>query len=410
MQRKIIIEKLVPGGLGLARTAEGVVLVRGGLPGEEVLAELESRKDHLEGYVLELLVPSPEREQLPGLPPGADLPVRYETQLELKRGLVAEALSRIGKLNIEMASIVPSPRTLGYRTAAQFVPHPLGGLAYRELRSHQPVQIKQDATLAAPLAEALTLLNTWPIVGLTEVVLRGSLSQDRVQVGLIGGHARWYRDVAQGLVEAGIAGVVWGAFDTHGRFRGPSRHMAGAPALSEDYGGIEASIDVTSFAQINPLAATALYQEAVGLVSPGKRLLELYAGGGILSLHLASRFEEVHAVEINRTALGHGYADAKKLGYTHVRFHRANVNTAEVWLPADLIVADPPRSGLDAKTLALIAGSGAAEILYISCDPSTFARDARRLTDAGYTLAFLRPYDFYPYTHHVELLSLFKRS
>jgi len=124
------VEKLVPGGYGLARTAEGAVLVRGGLPGEEVEGRPARRKGALFLEEVRLLKPRPDRYPHP-LPPSADLPLVYEAQLPLKEGLVAEALERIAKVPFALSPIRPSPRALGYRTAAQYARHPLGGLAYR---------------------------------------------------------------------------------------------------------------------------------------------------------------------------------------------------------------------------------------------------------------------------------------
>ncbi|WP_353765464.1 TRAM domain-containing protein, partial [Oceanithermus sp.] len=200
MDLEAVIEKLVPGGLGLARTPEGVLLVRGALPGERVRVRAERKKNHLEGTVVEILEPSPDRED-PGLPPGADLPMRYEAQLPVKEGFVRESLARVARLEAEVRPIRPSPAPLGYRTAVQFALHPLGGLAYRRPGSDELVRVHDDPLLAGPLREALKLLSGWPLVGLEEVALRGSLLTGEVQLGLVGGKARHFRKAAAGLVE-----------------------------------------------------------------------------------------------------------------------------------------------------------------------------------------------------------------
>ncbi|MBB6028986.1 tRNA/tmRNA/rRNA uracil-C5-methylase (TrmA/RlmC/RlmD family) [Oceanithermus desulfurans] len=359
--------------------------------------------------MVEILEPSPDRED-PGLPPGADLPMRYEAQLPVKEGFVRESLTRVAQLEAEVHPIRPSPAPLGYRTAAQFALHPLGGLAYRRPGSDELVRVHDDPLLAGPLREALKLLNTWPLVGLEEVALRGSLLTGEVQLGLVGGKARHFRKAAEGLVEAGIAGVWWGAADPRGRFRGPTRFLAGKETLLERYGELEVQIDVVSFAQVNPRAAAGLYAEAAKLAGTGGKALELYGGSGVLGFFLARNFAQVTVTDLNRRSIEKGRADAARLGLENVRFARADAREAARFGPAELVAVDPPRSGLAKETLAALLELKPQEIVYIACDPATWARDVARLTEHGYRLDFARPYDFFPYTHHVEVLSYLTMS
>jgi tRNA/tmRNA/rRNA uracil-C5-methylase (TrmA/RlmC/RlmD family) len=118
----------------------------------------------------------------------------------------------------------------------------------------------------------------------------------------------------------------------------------------------------------------------------------------------------VVAIEINRDALKRGEADAVRLGASNIRFRQDDVRVFERFLPADLVALDPPRAGLSPETTALLIAAKPQQILYISCDPATWARDVRKLVDGGYALQFARPYDFYPFTHHVEVLSLLSKT
>lgn len=410
---RVEIEKLVVGGLGLARTPQGTALVRGGLPGEVVEAQLTPRKNHLEGQVVRILKPHPARYPKP-LPPSADLPLEYPAQLPIKQSFVQESLERIAKLHFQVSPIQASPpygpeAGLHYRTAAQYALHPQGGLAYRQPQSNQLVRIHHDPLLAEPLWPAFELLSRWPLASLEEVVLRGSIYEHKVQVGLIGGAARYFKKTAQALVQEGIAGVVWGQPSPKGRFRGRVQPLAGATHLLEDFGGLLSTVHVQSFAQINPKAAGLLFQEAARLVEPGHKAVELYAGSGVLSLHLAPRFSQIVAIEINRSAIQRGQADRDRLGIQNLVFQQDHARVLEQHLPADLVVVDPPRSGLDPEVLAGLLQAKPRQILYIACDPATWARDLGRLVQGGYQLRFVRPYDFYPFTHHVEVLSLLSR-
>ncbi len=398
----LTVEKLVPGGYGLARSPQGVVLVRGGLPGEVVRARLTRKRGTLWAEEVELLEARPDR--YPGLPPSADLPLAYESQLPLKEGLVREALLRTAKLDFPLSPIVPSPRPLAYRTAAQYARHPLGGLAYRLPESQSLVRIAKDPLVAEPLAWALEVLGSWPLP-VEEVVLRGSLLEGGVLLGLIGPSPEPLKRAAQALVREGFRGVVWGA-PARGRLQGATRTLAGRSTLLERFGPLTATVGLRSFAQVNPLAAGALLEEALALGGEGRRALELYAGSGLFSLLLSPRFQEVVAVEVNKEAVARGEEDRRRLGIPNVRFLLGDAREAGSLGRFDLVVLDPPRAGLAPEVRSYLLESRPPRILYVACDPVTWARDVGALVQGGYRLSFARPYDFFPFTHHVEVLSL----
>ncbi|RIH84589.1 23S rRNA (uracil-C(5))-methyltransferase RlmCD [Calidithermus terrae] len=403
---RLTIEKLVPGGLGLARTPDGVALVRGGLPGEVVEAELERRKNHWEGEVSEVLEPHPRREEGPW-PPSVDLPLAYEAQLPIKAGFVQEALERIAKLEAALEPIQPSPRPLGYRAAAQYAVMPGGGLAYRYPGTHNLLLLEHDPLLAPPLARAFGQLRPLQLACL-EVALRGSLREGKVLLGLIGGDPKRLQPLARDLLGSSpdVVGVTWAEDHPAGRFRGRVQALAGAGTLLEDFGGVLASVSVQGFAQVNPEAAGRMYLEAARVAGEGQKAVELYAGSGVLGFHLARGFAEVVAVEISKEAVKRGEADKARLGVSNLRFHRGDASELAKLGTADLVAVDPPRAGLSPQTLQALLQARPARLLYVSCDPATWARDVGRLAREGYRLEFVRPYDFYPYTHHVEVLSL----
>jgi 23S rRNA (uracil1939-C5)-methyltransferase len=400
----VTVEKLVPGGYGLARTEEGAVLVKGGLPGEVVRGQPVRRRGALFLEGVEVLTPRPDRYPHP-LPPSADLPLLYEAQLPLKEALVAEALERIAKLSFPLSPIRPSPSPLGYRTAAQYARHPLGGLAYRLPESEVLVRLEEDPLVAEPLKKALALLQTWPLP-VEEVALRGSLLTGEVLLGLIGGSPEVLKRPAKALVREGFRGVVWAEPSPKGRFRGRVTPLYGERTLLERFGPLTATVSVESFAQVNPPAMGALLEEALTLVEGGERALELYAGSGLISLLLAPRFREVAAVEISKEAVRRGEADRKRLGVENVRFHRGDAKEAARLGAFDLVVVDPPRAGLSPEVRAYLLETRPRQVLYVACDPATWARDVGALAKGGYRLRFARPYDFFPFTHHVEVLSL----
>jgi 23S rRNA (uracil1939-C5)-methyltransferase len=401
----VAIERIVAGGYGLARTDDGVVLVRGALPGETVTTRPKQVGGTLRGHLIEVLEPHPDRSYLE-LPPGADLPLAYAAQLDVKRGLVVEALERIAGMEVDVPQAVASPVELGYRAVAQYAVMPDGGLGARAMDSDRLVPLDSDPLVAEPVAAAFKACADRPLPGISEVVIRASLSRGRSLVGLIGKKSPTLGRLARTLISSGVSGVTWAEPDKRGRFRGRTAHLEGAQSLTDDFGGLELSVSVSSFSQINPPAAGALFKDAARLAGSGTRALDLYAGSGSLGMHLASAFEQVIAVELAADAVKRGKADARRLGIANLDFERADASSVKALFPADVVALDPPRAGLSEATVRLLLEHRPRRIVYVSCDPTTWARDVRALVANGYRLGAVTPYDFYPYTHHVEVLSV----
>ena len=409
IRTQVTIERIVAGGYGLARTPDGVALVRGAMPGERVVANLRRAKGTLTGEVVEIIEANPYRDPRP-LPPGADLPLAYDAQIDVKEGIVRDALQRVAGVRADLQPLQTSPQPLGYRTAAQYGVMRDGGLGAHATGSRALVALNEDPLVAEPVADAFRILSSQPMPGVRDVAIRGSLHEDRAVVGLLGQQRGPYERIARRLVGAGVAGVAWG-LRTPGaaRFSAASKILAGEGDLLDDFGGILASVSARSFAQINPLAAGLLYRESGAIAGDGKRAIDLYAGSGVLALHLVQRFDRVDAIEISSDAVKRGQNDARRLEAHGLTFRRGDARTVARYLPADLVAVNPPRAGIDAATMAALTKAAPPKILYVSCDPPTWARDVGTMIAAGYSLTFARPYDFYPYTHHVEMLSLLER-
>jgi len=418
---ELTVDRMVHGGNGLARLDDGrIALVTGAIPGERVNAELSTRKGVLLGTVIEVVTPSSDRVATP-LHPGLDYGhIAYTKQLDLKREVVADALTRALKRDLEVPAVRPAPQLLGYRNAVQ--PAVGGnGLGYRRPGTGQVVVLDADPTAQASVNAAwaaLLQVEAPRHYGLREVVIRGNDGGEAL-VALIGtGKAHASLDLGHRLVAAGVAGVTFAPFDPRGRFRGGSERLAGARWLTQRYGDVELTIGATAFAQPNPGAAGLLYRELVAWAGVGEHALELFAGGGAIAMHLAPHFREVTAVEVDRAAIDRGRRDADRLGIGNVTFTRGDAKDVQLPDSLDLIVVDPPRAGLAAElrdTLAtgLVAAAGnqrQAGLLYVSCDVATWARDVADFEARGLELVKFEPFDFYPYTHHIEILSLLTPS
>ena len=406
-----MLERIVHGGAALTRLSDGrVALVKGGLPGERVIAELETVRGVLQGGVVEVLDAAEERVE-PPRHPGLDYGfIAYERQLELKREVVADALRRASGEERPVPPVRRSPELWGYRGAVQPAVG-RGGLGYRRGGSHELVVVDGDPVANDALRAAWALLSERlaDLRGVREVALRGNDAGEALAAFVTARSERDLLPLAHELVRAGLAGVSHAPFDPRGRFRRGSTRLAGVRTVRQGYGAFELSVGATSFAQPNPHAAGVLYLELERWIPSGRHAWDLFAGGGAIAFHLARRFDTVTALEIDRSAVARGERDAQRLGLGNVRFLRTDARRAPLPADAELVAVDPPRAGLSAELRRGILASSVPRLLYVSCDPATWARDVAAFERGGLRLTRFEPFDFYPHTHHVEVLSLFER-
>src|SRR5690625_465560 len=404
---------MVHGGAGLARVPGGrVALVRGGIPGELVRASLTEVKGVLQGEVEEVLEASPDRVEPPEHP-GLDYGhIRYSRQQELKAAVVEDALRRApGKPEIQFHPLQPSPLEWAYRNTVQPAVRSRR-LGYRVPGSDEVQTLERDPVAFAGINRCWgELLERGLPKGVREVVLRANDGGDVLVALIATSPQRTLLPFAHELVQAGIAvGVTYARFDPRGRFRGGHERLAGERHILQQYGEHLLSVSVSSFAQPNPAAASLLYRELATIAPRVDTAVELFAGSGGISFHLAPRVGRIEAVEIDRGSVARGEADAARLGIDNVTFRAINARKYELPANVELIAVDPPRAGLNKETRAQITESGARHLVYVSCDPATWARDVGAFTQDGWRVVFARPYDFFPHTHHVELLSLLSRD
>jgi 23S rRNA (uracil1939-C5)-methyltransferase len=192
------------------------------------------------------------------------------------------------------------------------------------------------------------------------------------------------------------------------------RVLWGRPHFEERLNGLTFELHALSFFQTNTRGAEALVHALDAMIDPAEpgRLLDLYCGAGTLGLALARRFREVLGVEQVPEAVADAVRNAQRNGIAHARFEAADV---EEWMRSarpgscDVVVVDPPRAGLHPRALAALPRLGARSVLYVSCNPSTLARDAASLVAAGYRATGLRVLDLFPQTAHVESILRLER-
>jgi len=291
-------------------------------------------------------------------------------------------------------------------------------LAYFEEGSHRPVPIAQCPLLAPRLNEAIahltrTLAGSRALASLLQEVRLG-LSVTTGEVVLQYLAERCERAQAQAWFErvrTGFAGVK-GQIMVAGRGARHRRWVDGETALTEDAGGLRLRCSDRSFVQANwrlnqALAATVTAWALEEKQDAPLRVLELYAGIGNFGLLLARAGALVTFVEGNASALADARYNAR---VNHVGRCRFRSGSAEAFLAGgeageyDLVLMDPPRTGLSKEALAGLVHLKPGRILYLSCDPPTLARDLRAAQEAGYRVARLQGYDMFPQTMHIETL------
>jgi 23S rRNA (uracil1939-C5)-methyltransferase len=427
----LTIEKPAVGGRMVARHEGLVVLVHAAIPGERVRAVVE-RVGQGVAYATAMDVLEASSDRRTGMRDWACggnvyAHVAYSRQLHLKAEVIADALSRIGKMTLEApVPVAPSPET-GYRMRARF--HVRGRrLGYFREGTHgmcDPASTGQLLPATCELVEALSAaIGDGRLDGATEIELGENVPATERAL-----HVELARpQMPQGL--AGLAALpsvvgVAASFGTAGRESGgPSRRtvtVGGTPCVLDTLrlagsGGAAADVQLQhhaqAFFQANRYLLGPLAERVVSLVPDGP-VLDLYAGVGLFSVSLAaSGRKSVVAVEGDRAGAADLRANAAPFGSALSPVEMA----VEAYLPTHpaspetTIIVDPPRTGMSRGASAAMAGQKARTLIYVSCDVATFARDARKLVDAGYRLSHLEAFDLFPNTAHVEALGVFSRG
>jgi 23S rRNA (uracil1939-C5)-methyltransferase len=439
---EVTIESLAHGGAGVGRAEGFVVFVRGVVPGDRVRARIEkAKRSFAEASLVDLLEPSPDRIEPESPHPGAPWQVLpYERQLEEKERQVREALTRLGSFeDPPVEKIVPAAEQWRYRNKVEysFGEAEDGRLT---LGFHRPgrwdvidsiesdvlasarVDELRQATLAWCREHSLDAYDRHTHEGfLRNLVVRegrrtgqlqarlvtsvGELAQDELAVALPCDSVLWTR----------IEGV---AETTRG---GKTKTLKGVPELDEelDLRGVRLQLKISpdAFFQTNTEMAERLYaiaSETAGLTGR-ERVFDLYCGIGTIALALALDAGKVVGVELIEKAVADAIANAKLNGVDNASFFAGDIRTAmrpliEQEGAADVVVVDPPRAGLSQKVVRRVLEAEAQRIVYVSCNPTTLAPNARQMVEAGYELKVVKPVDMFPQTPHIESVALLERS
>jgi len=436
---ELTVDSLAFGGAGVARLDGYVVFVQDAIPGDRVRAEvLNAKRAYAQARAVQILEPGPERIAPRADHPGAPWQVLpYERQLEVKQDQVEDALRRIGRLEgFELEPIVPAAEQWRYRNKLEysFGTDETGRLVcgfHAPGRWEDIVEVT-DCLLASEAGNAarervvawcrsqgLTAYDRRTGEGLLRnLVVREGRRTGELQVRLVTNPGRL--DTA-GLSEAvqPLQGLLRTQTDSVAETTqgGETELIAGRDRLREEIGGLRMHISPSAFFQTNTEMAERLYELAIDYAQPTgtDRVFDLYCGIGTIGLLMAPRAAEVWGLELIEEAIADAITGARRNEIENARFFAGDVRLAlrELVQRAgrpDVLVVDPPRSGLSQKVVRRIIEAGPRRIVYVSCNPTTLAPNAAQLVEAGYQLRKVRPVDMFPQTPHIEAVAVLERG
>ncbi len=384
---EVAIEKIVPNGFGLAFADNLTVFVALAAKGDKLRVRIKEKKGKVAfAEIVEILEPSADRAEPKcvyfGRCGGCNFQqLDYEAQLEAKAGIIRDCLTRIGKINYEREiAVIGSPKPYGYRSRAQWhVDSRRKKLGYFKRSSHEIIDVETCPILTPELQKTLSNL-------------RKNIDFES-----------FWSNVAE--IEATSAGEQISVYS--------SEIVEPTPEISFSAFGEKYFYDAQSFFQGNPFLIEQLIETAITGAS-GAAALDLYCGVGLFTLPLARKFGKVTGVEAGERAVEFARRNIENARLENAEIFAENVSD---WLTEnandlqeiDFILLDPPRAGTEKETIENLLKIKPKEISYVSCEPSTLARDLRILCENFYTIESITAVDLFPQTHHVETVVRLKR-
>jgi 23S rRNA (uracil1939-C5)-methyltransferase len=406
-QLDIRLSTMVYGGEVMSRLPDGrAVFVPYALPGEKVRIELtEEKRGHARARLVEVLEPSDDR--ITPLCPhytrcgGCHYQhLGYAGQLAAKAAILCEQLERIGGLHeVTCQAAVASPQPWNYRNHVQFHLTPEAKLGYQAPRSNTVIPIQECHLPEPALNEIWPQIELEPLPGLERVNLRVGMNDDLLLI-LESSQPEPFEfsveDLPISAVHLGPTGAVV---------------LAGSDYLTMCILDRPFQVSAASFFQVNTGQAELMVKHLLDnlRLPAGATLLDVYCGVGLFSAFLAPAVSRLVGIELSPQACEDFAVNLDE--FEHVELYEASAEDVLISqdFHPDVLVVDPPRAGLGQRTLDGLLAQNAPQIAYISCDPSTLARDARRLVADGYHLRQITPFDLFPHTFHIESLSFWDK-
>ena len=405
----------------MARTHGKVVFIPHAVTGDEAWIEMtEEKEKYSMGRLIQIVEPSPWRVN----PPCTSFRscggcqwqhIDYLIQCKLKKEILEDVLKRLGGLKeAPPIKVIPSPQPYGYRIRAQLKAKGKA-LGYFQEKSHRIVDIQECPIVHPLINQMLSFIRKMclPLSRMEEIEINVSPDESK---GVLILHFL--------SLERGTENIFGEFLQNHALFKGiviakkEQLNLFGDPTLNftiplgqeRENRNLKFRISPGSFSQVNLEQNQTLIQTVLQFADVNKeeRVLDLYAGVGNLTLPLAMGVREVLGIEENRTAIEDARFNAERNGIRNCEFIHGRVEEVLMnWRreKPDLTVLDPPRTGCK-TVLDQVVRLKPKKIVYVSCEPTTFARDVRLFSERGYTLQKLRMIDMFPQTFHMEVVGL----
>lgn len=381
------IDKLAHNFKGIARVNDKVVFVDDVLPMEIVDVKIiKDKKRYSEGVSANIIERSNDRvdsicpyfKECGGCSTGY---IKYDKALAYKKNIVKDIIKKYAGYDVD-PEIISNYQEYKYRNKVTL--RVLNGnLAYTKEGSNELVNINKCYLVNDNINNIIDILNNVDLTGLSEVIIRGT---DDIMVIL-------YGDIDSYIIINELKGKVSSIVLN-------DKVIYGNEYITINVGKYKYSIYPRSFFQVNTDMISKLYDKVLEYAGTSKTLTDLYCGAGTIGIYLAKNFDTVKGIEINKAAIDSANLNKKINNINNISFECKNANEIND-ISSDIVVVDPPRNGLDKKTINTLLDSSSKKIVYVSCDPITLARDLN-LLKGKYELKDITLFDMFPNTRHIE--------
>jgi 23S rRNA (uracil1939-C5)-methyltransferase len=401
------LDKLIYGGDALGRLSDGrAVFIPFGLPGETVRARsVEEKRGHVRAELVELLEPSPlritPRCKHFGMCGGCHYQhLSYTNQLIVKTDILRNQLIHLGRIEDPPTQpMVSSATEWNYRNQVQFHLAPNGKLGYIDAQSRWILPISECHLPEAPINDLWPVLEFEPDLGLERVSLRLGVDGEMMLV-----LESDLPEIPGVELEAQLSVVHVSAED--------AVVLAGDDHLVISVNGRRFQVSASSFFQVNTEMAGRMVEYLLAYlpISSKTTLLDVYCGVGLFSAFFAPHVGRLIGIETASSACEDFTINLDEFGNVELYEAPAEDVLPDLDVDPDIVIVDPPRAGLKKRALEALLVLAPEILAYISCDPSTLARDASRLINGGYQLTQVTGFDLFPQTYHIESISIFKKG
>lgn len=444
------ITKLAFGGAGVARIDNYVIFVRGAIPGDRVFVRLLRRKSSFaEAKLLSIITPSPKRIPAPcpyfGWCGGCNWQnLQYKDQLEYKEQFVRDALMRVGGLEeINIQSMIASNREFAYRNKMEFSFSDRRWLLPHEFRNDKIsndfalglhiqgtfdkiLQIDHCLLQSEVANHILLFIKNYVLEHKLEpygikshqgflrfLVIRESNYDRSIMINLVTAYdnRRLLQGLADNLVKRYpvIKSIVNNINSRLAQIAAGEKEylLAGESLIQEKLADLIFNISANSFFQTNTLQAERLYNKVLEYseLSGHEIVWDLYSGTGTIAMFLARKAKEVIGFEMSESSVLDAQKNAQDHQLNNLRFICGDLlhQLKEVNPKPEVLITDPPRSGMHPKVVEMIVHLAPKKIIYVSCNPTTLARDLA-LMKSSYKIELVQPLDMFPQTYHIEMV------